>query len=699
MSLGANLDFQRLFESAPGLYLVLAPELRIIAASDAYLAATMTRREDILGRHLFDVFPDNPGDASADGVRNLRHSLDHVLRHASPHAMAVQKYDIRRPDGSFEVRYWSPLNVPVMQGGRVAAIIHRVEDVTEFVRLQELGAEQSRFTKQLQGKAERMEAEILERAKELHLANRRLARANEELEKLHKAELEKRENLFQQAIEASQDAFDLMQAIRDETGRIIDFEIVQINSQTERLTGYTREQLIGKRVCDLFPVTREGGYLEKYIEVVNTRKPWISEFAINAEHVNAQWLSQQVVPVGDGVAIFSRDITQQKMLEEQLAQAQKMESVGRLAGGVAHDFNNLLTVIIGYAELAAAKSKSAGGTMLESALKNILAAANRAAELTKQLLAFARKQVIELRVIDLNTLLGEGEKMLARVIGEDVNLKVARAKDLWLCKADPGQLMQVLLNLAINARDAMPKGGRLTIETANVTLDEAYCSTHAGVTPGDYVMLAVSDSGEGMSEETKRRAFEPFFTTKERGKGTGLGLSMCYGIVKQHGGHIWFYSEQGVGTTFKIYLPREVSGTTAAQPVPEAAPLVGQEVILLVEDESMVRDYSAFTLRSMGYQVIHAPGGNEALEKSRGFVGRIDLLVTDVVMPGMSGRELAEKLRAERPEIKVLFCSGYTANVIVHHGVLEEGVNFLPKPFTPTALGRKVREVLDAGRG
>ncbi|CAG1000426.1 partial two-component system, cell cycle sensor histidine kinase and response regulator CckA, partial [Planctomycetaceae bacterium] len=564
-----------------------------------------------------------------------------------------------------------------------------------FVRMRELGDEQSRFTKQLQGKAERMEAEILQRAKEIQVANRKLADANEELARLHKAEMQRQVNLFQEAIEASQEAFDLMQAIRDEHGRIVDFEIVQINSRTEQLTGYTREQMIGKRVCELFPVTRDQGYFEKYIEVVETRKPWLSEFAINANNVNAQWLSQQVVAVGDGVAIFSRDISQQKKLEEQLLQSQKMESVGRLAGGVAHDFNNLLTVIIGYAELASAKTRQASTPLLDNALKSILTAANRAAELTRQLLTFARKQVIELRVIDLNSLIGEAEKMLGRVIGEDVKLRVARGKDLWRCKADPGQLTQVLMNLTVNARDAMPLGGMLTIETANVVLDEAYCRSHQGTVPGEYVMLVVSDSGEGMSEETKRRVFEPFFTTKELGKGTGLGLSTCYGIIKQHGGHISLYSEKGIGTTFKIYLPRtdhDVADVSAGR---ESATPEGHEVILLVEDENMVREYAAFSLRSLGYKVVHAPNGQAALTSSRDMEGRIDLLITDVIMPGMSGKVLAETLVRERPGLRVLFCSGYTADTIVHHGVLDEDVNFLSKPFTPMALGRKVRQVLD----
>jgi CheY-like chemotaxis protein len=286
--------------------------------------------------------------------------------------------------------------------------------------------------------------------------------------------------------------------------------------------------------------------------------------------------------------------------------------------------------------------------------------------------------------------------MLARVIGEDLELVCLRGPGLWKTKVDPGQITQDLKNLAVNARDAMPSGGKLTIETGNVSLDEAYARTHAEVTPGEYVLLAVSDTGEGMGEEARAHVFEPFFTTKAMGKGTGLGLATSYGIVKQSGGHIWYYSERGIGTTFKVYLPRTVEAGEAARPVAPMAAASGHETILLVEDDPQVREYTAFALRSHGYEVMHAPSGADALRAAE--TGpRIDLLLTDVVMPGLSGRDVAERLQSRWPGIKVLYASGYTADVIVHHGVLDADVQFLPKPFTPEALARKVREVLDAG--
>jgi len=392
---------------------------------------------------------------------------------------------------------------------------------------------------------------------------------------------------------------------------------------------------------------------------------------------------------------IKRDVTQEVRLKEQLLQAQKMESVGRLAGGIAHDFNNLLTAILGYAELAARRLRPEDPSRLE--LSEVETAARRAAELTRQLLAFSRKQVLELRVIDLNRIVSDTSRMLRRLIGEDVELVMSLKERLGSVKADTGQIEQVLVNLAVNARDAMPNGGKLTIETSEVELDEAYSVFHFDVPPGRYVQLAVSDTGAGMDAKTLSHVFEPFFTTKEAGKGTGLGLSMVYGVVKQSGGHVTVYSEPGLGTTFKIYLPRvEEAPETNRRPPARTVPARGAETVLVVEDEEVIRRLICRALEAQGYTALSAPGAREALLLLEKHAGEIHLLITDVVMPGASGKELARSAAALRPSTKVLFISGYTDNVIVHHGVLDAGTAFLQKPFTPRSLVEKVREVLDA---
>jgi two-component system cell cycle sensor histidine kinase/response regulator CckA len=396
------------------------------------------------------------------------------------------------------------------------------------------------------------------------------------------------------------------------------------------------------------------------------------------------------------------DITERKhaeeekaKLEEQLHQAMKMETVGRLAGGVAHDFNNILTVITGYSELLLRKIGNESPIRVE--LGEILRASERAALLTRQLLTFSRKQVIEPKVVDLNLLTADLGRMLVRLIGENIDLKIVRGADLGLVKVDPSQFEQVLVNMAVNSRDAMPDGGTLRIETANVELDEEYCAQRPyQARPGRFVSLLVSDTGHGMSEETITRIFEPFFTTKAAGKGTGLGLSMVYGAVKQSGGSIEVYSEVGKGATFKIYLP--VVESAPAKPVESGmavGPTTGSESVLLVEDDGMVRNLCVRILEGHGYRVMQAGNSDEAISLAAGTGERIDLLLTDVVMPGMNGAELATQLVLLHPEMKVLFTSGYTDEAITRHGVLDEGVSFIGKPYDPSALARKVREVLD----
>ena len=381
--------------------------------------------------------------------------------------------------------------------------------------------------------------------------------------------------------------------------------------------------------------------------------------------------------------------------EEQLRQSQKMEGIGRLAGGVAHDFNNLLSVILSYGELLLLELPREDPLRLE--VGEIIKAGSRAANLTRQLLAFSRQQVVEPRIIDLNELIRGMDGMIRRLIGEDIEFETIPLEGLGLVKADLSHLEQVILNLVVNARDAMPEGGTLIIETANVVLGDAHLGKHVDAVAGPHVMLAVSDTGEGMDEATRSRLFEPFFTTKEKGRGTGLGLSTVYGIVTQNGGNIWVYSEVGRGTTFKIYLPCATDATAQSLPRPVSVSVArGTETILLVEDDDQVREVVLSILRRDGYQLLDARDAETALLISKQWPGKIHLLLTDVVMPKMNGRELAKHLVAQRPDTQVLFMSGYTQNVIIHHNVLDAGLVLLQKPFTPDALLRKVRAVLEA---
>jgi len=408
---------------------------------------------------------------------------------------------------------------------------------------------------------------------------------------------------------------------------------------------------------------------------------------------NTKLVYENGMPVG--VQGIARDVTERKQLEEQLRQSQKMEAIGQLAGGVAHDFNNLLTAINGYSGLALQRIED--NHPLRGYLEEIKKAGDRAANLTRQLLAFGRKQILQPIPINLNDIVTDMNKMLRRLIGEDVALTAKLDLSLKKIKADPGQIEQVLVNLVVNARDAMPMGGNLTIETATAELDQDYADRHMGVLPGDYVMLAVSDTGTGMDQVTQARIFDPFFTTKEKGKGTGLGLSTVYGIVKQSGGSIWVYSEPGHGSTFKVYLPQWTNAPQETEvKLAEPAPPAGTETILLVEDEDVVRGLATKILEQAGYKVLAASRGQEAIRLGHECTEPIHLLLTDVVMPETSGKEVADRLRELLPGLRVVFMSGYTDEAIVHHGVLDSNIEFIQKPFTPNALVRKVREVLDS---
>ncbi|MDR3701657.1 MAG: PAS domain S-box protein [Candidatus Sulfopaludibacter sp.] len=481
----------------------------------------------------------------------------------------------------------------------------------------------------------------------------------------------------------------------DRTGRI-----VLTNRRAHEMFGYSQDELLGEKIEILLPDSKRAshrGDREDYFQRPRIRPMGIGvdlagrrkdgkEFPVEVS------LSYLEMPEGVFAIAFVSDISQRKQLEDQLMHAQKMEAVGRLAGGVAHDFNNMLTVISGYNRMILDELSPLDP--LRGYAEEILKAADRAGALTNQLLAFSRRQIMKPRVINVNAVIEQTEKMLRRLIGEDIQLEFGLKQESGNIRADPGHVEQAIMNLAVNARDAMPLGGRLTLETANTQLDENYAKTHMGVVPGEFVMIAVSDTGIGMDAETKRRIFEPFFTTKEKGKGTGLGLATVYGIVKQAGGDIWVYSEPGRGTTFKLYFPRVTEAITDAPAAERESPQGRNETILVVEDEKAVRDLTVRMLQRLGYSVLIASGGAEAIEISGSHPQRIALLLTDVVMPNMSGRQLADVLTVTRPDMKVIYLSGYTENTVIHHGVLDAGIEFLPKPFSREVLAKKIRDVL-----
>jgi PAS domain S-box-containing protein len=508
--------------------------------------------------------------------------------------------------------------------------------------------------------------------------------------------LRQHEELLRQLIDANPS----MIYVKDADGRF-----VVVNRAAAEMHGATPDALVGKTDADLGHSADE---VERFragdLDVMTSgRLKVIPEEPLTSPATGkTRWLQIIKVPLvlpadpAPRVLIVATDITERRQLEEQLRQAQKMEAVGQLAGGIAHDFNNLLTAIIGNADFLL-QDLPAGAATRED-VSEIRQAADRAASLTRQLLAFSRKQVLQPRVLDLNHLVTGVERMVRRLLAENIETHLRLASDLGLVHADPGQLEQVVLNLVVNARDAMPDGGKLIIETADVQLDQTYAADHVGVTPGPHIMLAVTDTGVGMDEQTQARLFEPFFTTKGPGKGTGLGLSTVHGIVQQSGGSIWVYSEPGRGTTFKIYLPRAEAGATPPEQAPPGAPARGTETILLVEDAYAVRALASRALEAAGYTVLASEDGAQAEVLAARHDGPIHLLLTDVVMPGISGSQLAKRIAALRPDIRVLYMSGYTDDAIVHNGVLDAGTSYLEKPFAPEALARKVRDVLDAAR-
>jgi two-component system cell cycle sensor histidine kinase/response regulator CckA len=626
--------YRALMEQANDAILILDLPHRILEANREAERLLGRPRQQIVGRHYDDfVVPQE----RADSARREETLL-------ADGAVRVETRQFVRPDGS---------QVPV----EVSASVVRTEE----------------------GAAEPVVLAILRDITERRRAEETLRRSEARMKSI---------------LDAALDAVIGM----DAHGRVVSW-----NSRAAAIFGWSPEEALGRAVSDLiippgsredhlrglarFLATGEGPMIGRRIELDALRRDG-SEFPVE--------LTVTALREGDATlfSAFVADLSEKKRLEGQLLQSQKTESVGRLAGGVAHDFNNLLGVITGYAELLGKRLPD--DPRLQRYLDDILKAAHRAAGLTQQLLAFSRKQVLQPRILDLNDVVLETEKMLRRLIGEDIEFVSVLRDRLGCVRADRGQIEQVLMNLAVNARDAMGRGGRLTIETANVDLDATYVRLHPGVDAGPYVMLAVSDTGHGMDQDVMGHLFEPFFTTKEAGKGTGLGLATVHGIVKQSGGHIFVYSETDRGTAFKIYLPRLEASEEAVETAPARTEVPrGFETVLLVEDEASLRALVRECLEGSGYTVLEARHAMEALEIVERTAPPIHLLMTDVVMPQMSGRELAERLAAPHPEIKVLYMSGYTDDAVVRHGVLSEDMPFLQKPFTGEALARKVRTVLD----
>ncbi|HZN98703.1 MAG TPA: response regulator [Gemmatimonadales bacterium] len=672
-------DYQAIFDATPGNYLLLSPDMTIIGVNECYLSATMTRREDIVGRGLFEIFPDNPEDPNADGVRNLRASLQRVLSDKHPDRMPVQKYDIRRPDaegGGFEERYWSPLNSPVLdERGQVRCIIHWVEDVTEFIRLKRQMMEQNLRKEEVETRAATIEAEVYLRGEAIE-AHRRLTETGRHYQFL---------------------ADSLPQLIwTADPGGSVDY----FNRRWVEFTHVERDQLLMDGWQQLLHPEDRTQTIELWQETIRTNGDrYQIQHRLRCHDGTYHWMLTTALPYRDADGRILKwfgsttDIHEKVMADERLQQAQRLQAAGQLAGGVAHEVNNMMTIVMGCGGFALQSLAPQHPQRVE--VEEMVKAASRAADVTRQLLAYSRQQVFQIQVLDLNEVVRDLTPALTRLSGSDRQLAVRHApEEVWI-RADRGQVEQVLINLVANARDATETDGLIIVEAGMVELDEEQLRRHheEELSPGPFVRLAVRDNGAGIPPETAIRVFEPFFTTKPLGEGTGLGLSMVYGIMKQSGGFPELISRPGEGTTVAVYFPAVSEEPAMERSV--ATPVRGTgEQILVVEDDPQVRAIVRRALQGAGYAVYEAITGLAAINFMAAHPQEIDLVVSDVVMPGVNGRELADQLRITHPQLAILFMSGYPGAEIERRGLQLKRTSFIQKPFTPDALVSVVSDTL-----
>ncbi|RKH22809.1 response regulator [Corallococcus praedator] len=709
----APFDFQKLFELSPNPYMLLDRELRYVTANAAYLRVTASRLEDLVGRNVFEAFPNDPDDPANASLRMLRDSFFRVLNERALDTLALIPYRVPRWTDSgivVEDRYWSATHTPLLDAaGEVAFILQHTMDVTELQQLKQAMLDARSAPSSDPGT--QLEAGVFLRAKAVQEANLTLDGERRHLRRLFEVAPG-----FMCYLKGPSHVFEL------------------VNHSYLQLVGH--RELLNKPVREALPEVAGQGFFELLDGVFTSAEPFVGHgMRVMLQRVPGGPLEEAFVdlvyqPIVEadgrvsGIFVQGHDMTAQKRAEDELArhrdhleelvrertreleqseaerrqteaalrQAQKMEAVGKLTGGVAHDFNNLLQVVSGNLQLL--QRDLAGDAKAQRRLETALGAVERGARLASQLLAFARRQPLAPSSINVGRLVRDMDDLLRRALGEDVEVETVIAGGLWNTSVDRNQLENVILNLAINARDAMDGRGRLTIEAGNAMLDDHYALLHPEVTAGQYVLLAISDTGTGMTPEVMERAFEPFFTTKPEGRGTGLGLSMVYGFVKQSGGHVKIYSELGHGTSLKIYLPRSFQVAVQPAEAPSGQVEGGTETILVVEDDPAVRGTVVEVLTELGYRVLKASDGQSALAVIQSGLP-VDLLFTDVVMPGpVRSPELARQAKALLPELEVLFTSGYTENAIVHGGRLDPGVSLLSKPYRREDLARKIRAML-----